>query len=269
MSIATLKKKTSARYNHSHISSNNGAILNGTRSQGSLLTGAGFSLNGTHRSQGYVGQDTLGRSLPKTPMKGNVIKGYGGNNGRYPIQPIVQSAVTSLNNINVVKPSVLNTNGMIMTQYRWIRRPGPFSVVKPDATLNQNTQQDYIERLTKNTINSANDSVCQKYVYTPGNCKNILNNVNINANYQNSTNENINQSNCAGTVISNRQNHVIENKNKNKNMCNIIKDLENVSVNNVAMSQSNYLSKLDNKCTVNDNYKFTHNTNCGVLPGPI
>ena len=265
MSIATLKKKTSARYNHSHISSNNGAVLNGTRSQGSFLTGAGFSLNGTHRSQGYVGQDTLGRSLPKTPMKGNVIKGHGGCCGSYPIQPIVQSAVTSLNNPNVVKTSVLNNNGMLMTQYRWIRRPAPFVVVKPDNTLNANTQQDYVERLKQNTISSANNSDCQKYKYTPASCKNILNNVNVIANYRNNVNEQINQSNCAGTIISNRRNHVIE----NKNVCNITKDLENVKVNSIPMSEGEYLLKLDNECAVNNDYKFTHKTNGAPFPGFI
>lgn len=265
MSIATLKKKTSARYNHSHISSNNGAILNGRRTQGSFLTGAGFSLNGTHRSQGYVGQDTLGRSLPKTPMKGNVIKGHGGHNGSYLIKPIVQSAVTSLNNPNVVKPSVLNTNGMIMTQYRWVRRPAPFISVKPDDTLNLNTQQDYVERLKKNTINSADNSACQKYVYTPGNCKNILNNVNVNSNtnYQQNLSESIKQSNCAGSIISNRQNHVIE----NKNVCNITKDLQNVSVNSIPMSEGEYLLQLDNKCSVNNEYKFKNSINGAPFPG--
>ena len=263
MSIATLKKKTSARYNHSHISSNNGAILNGRRTQGSLLTSAGFSLNGTYRSQGYVGQDTLGRSLPKTPMKGNVIKGHGGNNGSYIIKPIIQSAVTSLNNPNVVKPSVLNNNGMLMTHHRWIRRPAPFAVVKPDDTLNSNTQQDYVERLKQNTISSANNSACQKYVFPPGNCNNILNNVNVNSNYNNNVNEQINQSNCAGTIISNKQDHVIE----NKNVCNITKDLQNVRVNYIPMSEGEYLLKLDKECAVNNKYKFTHNTNGAPFPG--
>ena len=93
--------------------------------------------------------------------------------------------------------------------------------------------------------------------------------MNINENYNN-LNEKIKQSNCAGTVISNRQNHVIE----NKNICNTTKDLENNENNNknikyVPMSQGDYLLKLDNKCVVNNDYKFTRNTVGGVLPGSI
>ena len=156
MSIVTLKRKTAAKYHHSHISSKNGAIICGVVTQGTCLNNGGFSLNGTHRSQGYVGQDMLGRSLPKTIMKGNVIKGHGGCCGKFPIQRIVQSAVTSTNNPNVVKKSVKNTPGMLMNRYRWIRRPAPFSSVKPDSTSNINTQQQYIERLRQGALQFAN-----------------------------------------------------------------------------------------------------------------
>ena len=156
MSIVTLKRKTAAKYHHSHISSKNGAVLCGVVTQGSCLNNGGFSLNGTHRSQGYVGQDTLGRSLPKTIMKGNVIKGHGGCCGKFPIQRVVQSAVTSTNNPRIVKPSVMNTPGMLMSKYRWIRRPAPFSIVKPDSTMNINTQQHYIERLRQGALQFAN-----------------------------------------------------------------------------------------------------------------
>ena len=93
MSIATLKKKTQAQYNNMSVGSNHG-----------------FSLNGTHRSQGYVGQTTLSRSLPRTLMNG-----HGGSYGQYPIVPVVLSAVTSLNNPNIIKPSVVGTYGMINT----------------------------------------------------------------------------------------------------------------------------------------------------------
>jgi len=55
MSIATLKRKTQTQYNNMSVGSK-----------------TGFSLNGTHRSQGYIGQTSLSRSLPKTLMKGNI-----------------------------------------------------------------------------------------------------------------------------------------------------------------------------------------------------
>ena len=139
MSIATLKRKTQAQYNNMSVNSTDG-----------------FSLNGTHRSQGYVGQTSLSRSLPQTLMRGNTIKGHGGCCGKYPIRPIVQSAVTSLNDPNVIKPSVIGTEGMISTHYRWIHRPRPFIVLKPDNNNNLNSQSDYIKRIKKNTINDAN-----------------------------------------------------------------------------------------------------------------
>ena len=60
MSIATLKRKTLAKYNNMSVGQPQ------------------FSLNGTHRSQGYVGQTMLSRSLPRSLMKGNVIRGHGG-----------------------------------------------------------------------------------------------------------------------------------------------------------------------------------------------
>ena len=138
MSIATLKKKTFAQYNNMSVNSKNG-----------------FSLNGTHRNQGYVGQNVISRSLPRTLMKGDTIKGHGGCCGFYPMHSIIQSAVNSQENPNIVKSSVLNNSGMIASKYRWIRRGKPYTSVKPDNTLNSNTQQDYIDRLKKNAINDA------------------------------------------------------------------------------------------------------------------
>ena len=138
MSIATLKRKTQTQYNNMSVGSKQG-----------------FSLNGTHRSQGYVGQTSLSRSLPRTLMRGNTIRGHGGCCGKYEVKPIVQSGVQTLENSTVIKPSVVNTKGMIDTQYRWIRRPYPYAVIKPDATSNLNTQDDYIIRLKKSTIKDA------------------------------------------------------------------------------------------------------------------
>ena len=110
MPIATLKTKTQHKYNNMSVGYNQ------------------FSLNGTRRSQGYVGQDNMARSFPLTPMRGNVAKGYGGCCGEYHIQNVTYgSGIHSLNDPKVVKSSVLSTDGMMMTKYRWIRRPQPFS----------------------------------------------------------------------------------------------------------------------------------------------
>jgi len=135
MSEATLKRKTFAKYNNNSV-------------------GTGFSLNGTLRSQGWVGQDTRGRSLPKTLMKGNVVKGHGGNYGTYPQKDIVVSAVTSLNDTSVIKPSSLDTKGMIQTKYRWIWRPHPYSSTKQDTTRTTLSQSEYITGKTTNIVNN-------------------------------------------------------------------------------------------------------------------
>lgn len=137
MSIATLKRKTQTQYNNMSVGEKQ------------------FSLNGTHRNQGFVGQTSLSRSLPRSLMRGNTLRGHGGCCGTYEIKPIVQSAVKTTEDSSIVKSSVLNTQGMIDTKYRWIRRPQPFSSTKPDNISNPNTQETYIEKLAKRTINES------------------------------------------------------------------------------------------------------------------
>jgi len=112
MSIVTLKRKTAAAYNSQSVGVPQ------------------FSINGTRRSQGYIGQTMLSRSLPRTPMKGNVPKGHGGCCGQYSINTIIQSGVTSVNDSTVVKPSSINTLEMIARKHRWIRRPYPYAAFK-------------------------------------------------------------------------------------------------------------------------------------------
>ena len=65
MSIATLKRKTQTKYNNMSVGQ------------------SGFSINGTHRNQGYVGQTSLSRSLPRTLMRGNTVRGHGGCCGTF------------------------------------------------------------------------------------------------------------------------------------------------------------------------------------------
>ena len=143
MSIATLKRKTETKYNNMSVGSQNG-----------------FSLNGTRRSQGWVGQTMLSRSLPKTNMHGNTARGHGGCCGNYNKTPIVQSAVISLNDTTVVKPSTMNTLGMIEEKYmphtNW-------TTVKQDTTQNTNTQQDQINKVAKKALNDY--SSCE-YLYS-------------------------------------------------------------------------------------------------------
>ena len=155
MSIVTLKKKTAAKYNN----------MSTDRT--------GFSLNGTHRSQGYVGQDTLGRSLSRTPMNGNVAKGHGGCCGLYRQATIVQSGVTSTNDPSVVKSSVINPRGYLS---KWIHRPQQYIFVNPDSNQNSNTQQEYIERLqtaTVNTVPTCASVPITRCDYVPGKSKRV------------------------------------------------------------------------------------------------
>jgi len=147
MSINTLKKKTQAKYNNSSVGQNQ------------------FSLNGTHRSQGWVGQTMLSRSLPRTPLKGQTPKGYGGCCGTYnKKQGIIQSAVTTLNNNNIIKPSVISNKGMLeekITPYRNYLMPYPYVLKIPirhttcttvkSGLVNNNDAGLYTENLSVST----------------------------------------------------------------------------------------------------------------------
>jgi hypothetical protein len=148
MSIATLKRKSLTKYNNMSVGQ------------------SGFSLNGTHRSQGYIGQTSLSRSLSQTPMKDNTPKGSGGCCGTYLVTPIVQSAVKSTEDSSVVKKTVMNNSGMLSSRNRWAKRGEPYTSVKPDNNSNVNSQKDYITRLQKKTVKDA-DSCYQTKTNCP------------------------------------------------------------------------------------------------------
>jgi hypothetical protein len=112
MSLATLKKKTGAKYNNASVNRN------------------GFSINGTHRSQGWVGQDSIGRHSIRTPHVGAVPRGNGGCCGTYYMQNILPSELIGTLNRPTVKSSVGNTAGMLRTKYAWVHRPQPYTSVK-------------------------------------------------------------------------------------------------------------------------------------------
>ena len=154
MSIVALKRKTQHQYHNLSVGEKQ------------------FSLNGSRRLQGYVGQTSLSRSLPRTLMNGNTVRGHGGNQGQYHTAHIVTGGTGLGNNIlndnRVIKSSVLDTNGLIMTKYRWIRRPQPYMSVKPDTTLNLNTQQQYIDNLQR--ITSTQQCSTKKEIGVPDKC---------------------------------------------------------------------------------------------------
>jgi hypothetical protein len=138
MSIVTLKRKVQAQYNNVSVGQ------------------SAFSLNGTRRSAGYVGQDMLGRSLIRSLSRNGSLKGHGGCCGKYPIQEVKTTPeMSGLNNPATVKTSSLNTTGLFMSKYRWIRRPQPYSTTKPGDAQNNNAQSTYIEHISRKAINDA------------------------------------------------------------------------------------------------------------------
>ena len=97
MSIVTLKKKTQTQYNNMSVGMKQ------------------FSLNGGHRSQGYIGQESLSRTLCRTLSGGNqqmgyALKGHGGCWGTFPIINIQASETFSTEDISVIKPSVISND---------------------------------------------------------------------------------------------------------------------------------------------------------------
>jgi hypothetical protein len=146
MSLATLKKKTQAKYNN--VSVNTPA----------------FSLNGTTRNQGYIGQTSLSRSLPKTIFKGTTPHGNGGCCGTFTQANVVQSGVDYQNNSFVTKKSVLNTRGMIANRkYRYLddAKKTRVQIVKSDNNHNNNNQTDYVLIKKENTISEVDSSLCE------------------------------------------------------------------------------------------------------------
>jgi hypothetical protein len=111
-------------------------------------------------------------------MKGNVAKGHGGYNGTYSQKSIITSAVTSLNDSSVIKSSVLDTNGMIRTKYRWIWRPEPFSTTKQDTGRTLNAQSSYIATLSAN-ISHLIDSSYSDIINNTENTVTCCNNENL------------------------------------------------------------------------------------------
>ena len=134
MSIVTLKKKSAVKYNNMSVNT------------------PAFSLNGSHRNQGFVGQNIISRSLPRT-----TVKSHGGCCGTFIFKPVIMSSVSSTEDSTVIKPSVLSTRGMIEKTYAmpYYKRPYPCSIVKPDATMNINQQSSYIANLVKTTLKEA------------------------------------------------------------------------------------------------------------------
>lgn len=133
MSIVALKRKSAAIKNQST-----------GRSQ--------FSINGTTRNQGYIGQTLQSRHLIHTPHRGSVAKDYSGCCNDFDIPP---SEITNLEDSSVVKTSVLSYKGMIAK--RVLREGTTFNVVKPDSNHIGTNQSAYIDRLKRKNLKQIED----------------------------------------------------------------------------------------------------------------
>jgi hypothetical protein len=93
------------------------AMKNKSRGYNRPISGqknVGFALNGTLRSQGYVGQDSISHKVIKTPFKGNYPVGHGGHLGKYVVNKI-SSSYSSSNDPNIIKKSTMNNLGHIFS----------------------------------------------------------------------------------------------------------------------------------------------------------
>jgi hypothetical protein len=85
-------------------------------------------------------------------MRGGAPRGHGGCCGTFHKFPIITSAVTSLNDPKVVKPSSINTHGLLEENNHHLLN---HQTVKPDNNQNTNYQQQYVTNLANKTIQCA------------------------------------------------------------------------------------------------------------------
>lgn len=141
MSIATLKKKTQAKYNNMSVSQPQ------------------FSLNGTLRNQGYVGQSTQSRHFVHTPMLGNTVRGNGGLNGFYKQAPVIlEASIFTTNDPKSVKQSVGNHAGDIAIQNRYLSCR-EWTCSKPVVKNLEYSSETYTGELRKKTLKCEADEI--------------------------------------------------------------------------------------------------------------
>ena len=157
MTIATLKKKTIAKYNlsgkcgkHKFIVNNKNLVIsfnNGlsTANKYTPITNSscGFSINGVHRNDhSGVGKNmAFSKHLSKSTTvklkntKMPIWKGTGGSNGQYNsnVAGIYQ---TCCSDTKTVKPSVLSYNGGIASKKKWIKLTLPSYVYESYGITN-------------------------------------------------------------------------------------------------------------------------------------
>jgi hypothetical protein len=171
MSIVTLKKKSAVVNSKNHSNRGGNTLWVGTNEDPFVQGSKGFSLNGTTRNVGYVGQH-MRNSKAFTPFRGVLPVGHGGSGGKYNQNNIIYNVSDSSVEVKgeqllYNKSSVISTYGMLRKKYKWAYNGTyPNFWVQPDAnnaTYN-NSQSLYISQKS-----SANDCVVdtndfEKYV---------------------------------------------------------------------------------------------------------
>jgi hypothetical protein len=171
-------------------------------------------------------------------MKNGGYKNYGGCCGTFKIGGIVQSSVKSTEDIRVVKRSTMNTLGLLhVNKYTCLWRSAPYTNVKMDSNHNLNSQSDYIKNVQKNAITEAD--ACRT----------------------------INTNKCSTLQTNTNCKLVRPRYTPFKNADNWTKPDSDF----VAMSQGEYLLKLDKTCGLLDDAEYAENKNnkCNkcALPG--
>ena len=224
MSLVALKRKTAAMKN----------LSSGQK---------GFSINGTHRSQGYIGQTSLSRSLINTPHgQTGDPEGHGGCCGDFSTTTNIRASETfSLEDENVVKKSVLSTTGMLSNRNRWLKRSAPYTSTKLTAGWT-NGQGDYIAYLKKKAAK------CD-----PTQTDKLLNEKEVNS---------VAISKCTTTNITRKDGAHVFNK---TTVCTFTKPVSDYT----SISQGEHIFKLHDKCADQDDvlFKIVSNTRRTPLLG--
>jgi hypothetical protein len=224
MSLVALKRKTAAMQN----------LSSGQK---------GFSINGTHRSQGYIGQTSLSRSLINTPHgQTGAPEGHGGCCGDFSTTSNIRASETfSLEDENVVKKSVLSNTGMLSNRNRWLKRSAPYTSTKLTAGWT-NAQGDYIAYLKKKAAK------CD-----PTQIDKLLNEKEVNS---------VAISKCTTTNITRKDGAPVFNK---TTVCTFTKPVSDYT----SISQGEHIFKLHDKCADQDDvlFKIVSNTRRTPLLG--
>jgi hypothetical protein len=177
MSIVTLKKKSAAVNSKNHSKRGGNVLWAGTSEVPFVQGYNGFSLNGTTRNVGYVGQH-MRNSKAFTPFRGVLPVGHGGSGGKYNQDNIIYNVSDSSVDVKGTqnlynKSSVLSTYGMLRARNRCIYNGVyPNVWVQPDANNGafNNSQGLYISKKSSanNCVVDTNDS--RKYIDNVNSC---------------------------------------------------------------------------------------------------